>query len=97
MGRDCQFEVKEETSGVIPPEVISHALCAVSQAQSGPQLHCAPQEHPFCCAEFWQPQAQPVSGQEVQVQRLSLDSFMMILRRVELTAGQIYVPHMGLA
>jgi len=68
-----------------------------AHVHASPQLHCAPQEHPFCCAGFWQPQAQPVSGQEVQVQRLSLDSFMMILRRVELTAGQIYVPPIGLA
>jgi hypothetical protein len=50
-----------------------------AQAQASPQLHWVPQEHAFFCATPWQPQSQAVPGQEVQVQRVSTDSFMKIL------------------
>jgi hypothetical protein len=70
-----------KTSGrTIPPEVIPHALCGVSQAQSGPQVHCAPQAQPFFAAGAWQPQVQPGPWQFWQAQFDSLRTFMVVLR-----------------
>jgi hypothetical protein len=54
-----------------------HALCAVSQAQSGPQLQAEPQAQLLVVLAAWHPQVQPSPGQVWQAQLDSM-SFMVV-------------------